>query len=265
MRLSKIALGLGLAAVTAFTAANAAKITVDYRHELRSEFTENFDRICFIAALDNGVGFYVDSSVKSGSNRPDAAKGVTGDHYEKGQWGDFSANAVEMSLWYGYKIGNFTITPGIITETAGQTAYKPYVRLQYNTDFGLWFAVRPRYDYARNDTINKTAYVGPDGKVAYAESQVGDYKTARIDAWIGYNSGNFGINYNYTHMWRLNDNADGTPSYLYDNKDTNYEQNIAVNYRMGQWNPYFEIGDMAVHSSKDDRQLRFRAGIQYTF
>ncbi len=33
MRLSKIALGLGLAAVTAFTAANAAKITVDYRHD----------------------------------------------------------------------------------------------------------------------------------------------------------------------------------------------------------------------------------------
>lgn len=246
MRLSKIALGLGLAAVTAFTAANAAKITVDYRHELRSEYSQNFDRICFIAGLDNGVGFYVDSSVKSGSMGP------TDPEYEDGQWGDFAANAVEMSLWYGYKMGNFTITPGIITETATQTAYKPYLRLQYNTDFGLWFAVRPRYDYGRND--------GP----------AGDTKNARIDAWIGYNSGNFGINYNYTHMWALNDvekKADGTykKRTMWDNKDYNYEQNIAVNYRMGQWNPYFEIGDMAVAGDSDKRQLRFRAGIQYTF
>ena len=243
MRLSKIALGLGLAAVTAFTAANAAKITVDYRHELRSEHSENFDRICFIAALDNGVGYYVDSSVKSGSERPGPNS-----EYKDGQWGDFSANAVEMSLWYGYKMGNFTITPGIVTEIAGQTAYKPYLRLQYNTDFGLWFAVRPRYDYGRND--------GPDG----------DTKNARIDAWIGYTSGNFGINYNYAHMWALNDTAaDGSKRVMWDNKDYNYDQNIAVNYRMGQWNPYFEIGDMSVASNDDKRQLRFRAGIQYTF
>ena len=246
MRLSKIALGLGLAAVTAFTAANAAKITVDYRHELRSEYSQNFDRICFIGALDNGVGFYVDSSVKSGSMGP------TDPEYKDGQWGDFAANAVEMSLWYGYKMGNFTITPGIITETAGQTGYKPYIRLQYNTDFGLWFAVRPRYDYWRDD--------GPKG----------DAKNARIDAWIGYTSGNFGINYNYTHMWALNDvekdaNGNDIKRVMWDNKDYNYEQNIAVNYRMGQWNPYFEIGDIAVAASDDKRQLRFRAGIQYTF
>ena len=243
MRLSKIALGLGLAAVTAFTAANAAKITVDYRHDYRTEWGQQFDRICFITAFDNGVGFYVDSSVKSGT------KGPTDENtdYRDGQWGDFSANAVEMSLWYGYKMGNFTITPGIITETAGQTAYKPYLRLQYNTDFGLWFAVRPRYDYGRNDL------------------EGGDTKNARIDAWVGYNAGNFGINYNYTHMWALNDKADGSERVLWDNKDYNYEQNIAMNYRMGQWNPYFEIGDIAVSPTDDKRQLRLRVGIQYTF
>ena len=178
--------------------------------------------------------------------------GPTDPEYKDGQWGDFAANAVEMSLWYGYKMGNFTITPGIITETAGQTGYKPYIRLQYNTDFGLWFAVRPRYDYWRDD--------GPKG----------DAKNARIDAWIGYTSGNFGINYNYTHMWALNDvekdaNGNDIKRVMWDNKDYNYEQNIAVNYRMGQWNPYFEIGDMSVSGSDDKRQLRFRAGIQYTF
>ena len=246
MRLSKIALGLGfaLAAATVANTASAAKFTIDYRHEIRSEYTENFDRICLIGAFENGVGFYVDSSFKSGSERPGNPE------YEEGQWGDFVANATEMSLWWGYKVAGtgFTITPGIITETVSDsTAYKPYLRLQYNTDFGLWFAVRPRYDYARNDNTK------------------GDFHTYRIDAWVGYNQGNFGINYNYTYMKADSGDKSNGRGPMFDNDWNNYEQNIAMNYRMGQWNPYIEFGDMAVSGATDDRQLRVRAGIQYTF
>lgn len=246
MRLSKIALGLGfaLAAATVANTASAAKFTIDYRHEIRSEYTENFDRICLIGAFENGVGFYVDSSFKSGSERPGNPE------YEEGQWGDFVTNATEMSLWWGYKVAGtgFTITPGIITESvSNQTAYKPYIRLQYNTDFGLWFAVRPRYDYARNDDTK------------------GDFHTYRIDAWVGYNQGNFGINYNYTYMKADSDDKNHGRGPMFDNDWNNYEQNLAMNYRMGQWNPYIEFGDMAVWGDSDKRQLRVRAGIQYTF
>ena len=253
MRLSKIALGLGfaLAAVTVANTASAAKFTIDYRHDFRSEYSQNFDRICLIGAFDNGVGFYVDSSFKSGSERPGKDS-----EYEDGQWGDFVANATEMSLWWGYKVAGtgFTITPGIITETTDkETAYKPYLRLQYNTDFGLWFAVRPRYDYTRNDTYT----VNKDGK----EINNPDTQNGRIDAWVGYNQGNFGINYNYTYMWVL----ESGDRKMFDNKDHNYEQNLAMNYRMGQWNPYIEFGDIGVDTTSDKRQLRFRAGIQYTF
>lgn len=247
MRLSKIALGLGfaLAAVTVANTASAAKFTIDYRHELRSEYSQNFDRICLIGAFDNGVGFYVDSSFKSGTEGPGKDS-----EYKDGQWGDFVANATEMSLWWGYKVAGtgFTITPGIITESvSNQTAYKPYVRLQYNTDFGLWFAVRPRYDYARNDDTR------------------GDFHTYRIDAWVGYNHGNFGINYNYTYMKAASSDKNNGRDPMFDNDWNNYEQNLAMNYRMGQWNPYIEFGDMAVSGKTDDRQLRVRAGIQYTF
>lgn len=252
MRLSKIALGLGfaLAAATVANTASAAKFTIDYRHELRSEYSQNFDRICLIGAFENGVGFYVDSSFKSGTEKPTDAR------YNEGQWGDFVTNATEMSLWWGYKIDGtgFTITPGIITEsTSDVTAYKPYLRLQYNTDFGLWFAVRPRFDYTRNDTYT----VNKAGK----EINNPDTQNGRIDAWVGYSKGNFGINYNYTYMWVL----ESGDRKMFDNKDYNYEQNIAMNYRMGQWNPYIEFGDMAVNATTDDRQLRVRAGIQYTF
>lgn len=248
MRLSKYALAIGLAAATlgAATTASAVTITADYRHEYRSDYGENFDRICFIGAFENGVGFYVDSSFKSGSERPPS------DEYNRNQWGDFVTNATEMSLWYGYKIQNtgFTITPGIITESVSNTTgYKPYLRLQYNTDFGLWFAIRPRYDYWRYD------------------NQMADQKNGRIDAWVGYNKGNFGINYNYTYMWALNDNADGSERHMYNGKKNNYEQNLAMNYRMGQWNPYLEIGDMAAVGTAEEsgRQVRVRLGVQYTF
>lgn len=250
MRFSKIALGLGLAlaaSTAVVSTANAAKFTVDYRHEYRTDYGENYDRICFIGALENGVGFYVDSSFKSwGKDGPTTAE------YNDGQWGDFTANATEMSLWYAHKFEGtgFTLTPGIITEsTSDTTGYKPYLRLQYNTDFGLWFAVRPRFDYWRWD------------------STAADQRNGRIDAWVGYSKGNFGINYNYTYMWALNDNANGTERHMYNGNKWNYEQNIAMNYRFGQWNPYIEIGDMAKRNTAETsgRQARIRVGIQYTF
>lgn len=249
MRLSKIALGLGfaLAAVTAVNTASAAKFTLDYRHELRTDYRQNYDRICFIAAFDNGVGFYVDSSFKSWTSGGDNKYVPGGEYYEDGSWGDFTTNATEMSIWYGMKYGNFTVTPGLVTEsTHTTTGYKPYLRLQYNTDFGLWFAIRPRFDYWR------------------VEGTSADERNARIDAWVGYNSGNFGINYNYTYMWALNKDINGNPRNMYDHKEHNYEQNIAMNYRMGPWNPYVEIGDMA-NVAKDGRQARIRVGIQYSF
>lgn len=254
MRLSKIALGVGLA-VAAITAANAAKFTMDYRHDYRTEYGENFDRICFIAGFDNGVGFYVDSSFKSGTNRPKDPS------YSKNQWGDFVTNATEMGLSYNYKIAGtgFTLQPGLITEsTSSVTAYKPYFRVQYNTDFGLWFAIRPRFDYQRNDATNNK-----DG------SGNNDNKTARLDAWVGYNYGNFGINYNFTYMKDLNGLPNGQDRDMYDGKDHNYEHNVAVNYRIGQWNPYFEIGDIAGYynnaKTSQDRQFRIRVGVQYSF
>lgn len=245
MRLSKIALGVGLA-VAAITAANAAKFTLDYRHDYRTDYGQNFDRICFIAGFDNGVGFYVDSSFKSGTQAP------TDPEYNKGQWGDFVTNATEMGLSWTYKIAGtgFSIQPGLITESTGgdngATGYKPYFRVQYNTDFGLWFALRPRFDYWRYDNKGQ------------------DQKNARLDAWIGYGYGNFGINYNFTYMKAINDQTNGAKRIMHDGKDHNYEQNLAVNYRIGQWNPYFEIGDIA-DVANTDRQIRLRVGVQYSF
>ena len=247
MKIKTLALAT-LVATGLSTSAMAATWTLDYRHDYRDKQAENYDRICIIGTFENGIGFYIDSSFHSwGKNKPDTAG------YHDGQWGDFGTNATEMSLWWGYKIADtgFVVSPGIITEsTSEMTGYKPYVRLQYNTDIGLWFALRPRYDYLRVDGSGQ------------------DQKNARIDAWVGYKYGNFGINYNYTHMWALEDDPTTNQTRkMYDNNSWNYEHNVAINYRIGNWNPYFEVGNISAPgtATKDGRQTRLRLGVQYTF
>lgn len=245
MRFTK--LSAAILALSVSGSAMAATFTADYRHDYRDHYGENYDRICLIANFENGMGFYVDSSFHSwGSVKPGEA------NYHDGQWGDFGTNATEMSVWWKYKFENsgFSVTPGLITEsTSITTGYKPYVRLQYDTDFGLWAAVRPRFDYWRYD------------------GEKDDQQNARIDAWLGYKYGNFGINYNYTHFWALDDDDQGNKRHVYNGHNYNYEHNVALNYRMGNWNPYIEIGNIAAPgtSDKSGRQTRFRVGVQYTF
>ncbi len=246
MNMKKLA--VAIAALSISSATLAANWTLDYRHDYRDGYGENYDRLCLIAGFDNGIGFYIDSSFHSWGKT-----GPGKDGYHDGQWGDFGTNATEMSLWWSYKVpdSHFVVTPGIITESTSETTgYKPYVRLQYNTDFGLWTAIRPRYDYWRKD------------------GEGVDQKNARIDAWLGYKFDNIGITYNYTHMWALEtDPTIGEKRHMYNGKSSNYEHNVAFTYKIGQWTPYFEIGNIAARGTADKsgRQTRFRVGVQYAF
>ncbi|WP_217804801.1 oligogalacturonate-specific porin KdgM family protein, partial [Salmonella enterica] len=61
--------------------------------------------------------------------------------------------------------------------------YKPYLRVQYNFDSGVYMAGRYRYDYAR-----KTAN--------YSD----DEKTNRFDTYIGYVFDELKLEYNFTWM-----------------------------------------------------------------
>lgn len=247
MKLSKISAALLALALSGSTL--AATFTLDYRHEYRDKYAQNFDRLCVIGTFENNVGFYVDSSYHSWGKD---AYGTEG--YHEGQWGDFGTSATEMSVWWKYQVAGsgWSLTPGLAAESNSEsTGWKHYLRVQYNfADSGLWLALRPRFDYWRFDE---------DGK--------GDQKNGRVDAWVGYNCGNFGINYNYTYMRALNDHADGSERHMYNGKSWNYEHNIALNYRMGQFNPYVEIGNIAADGTADKsgRQTRARAGFQYTF
>ncbi|OQP23885.1 hypothetical protein B2H99_17010, partial [Morganella morganii] len=165
-----------LACCTFFISLQLNATTLDFRHEYSDSSRINKDRIAFIHSFSNGIGFYIDASIKSG--------GVDGEKDKV--FSDVVNNAIEMGLSYNHKINNnITLQPGLIFETVTDTSiYKPYLKAQYNFDNGLYIAGRYRFDYARK-----------------TKQGVDDEKTNRFDTFIGYKYSKYKVEYDYTQMY----------------------------------------------------------------
>ncbi|MEH5143199.1 oligogalacturonate-specific porin KdgM family protein [Enterobacter cloacae] len=223
---------LGLVSFVAFSSYVQAA-TLDYRHEYADRSRINKDRIAIIETLPNGIGFYIDASVKSG--------GVNGEQDK--YLSDLVSNAIELGGSYNFKLSdNVILQPGFIFESGQDTSiYKPYLKLQYNFESGVYMAGRYRYDYAR-----KTA------------NYSNDEKTNRFDTYIGYALDKLKLEYNFTWM--------DSDQIKFDNKKTNYEHNVALAWKLNKsFTPYLEVGNISVRTNSDERQTRYRIGLQYNF
>ncbi len=222
-----------LACCTFFISLQLNATTLDFRHEYSDSSRINKDRIAFIHSFSNGIGFYIDASIKSG--------GVDGEKDKV--FSDVFNNAIEMGLSYNHKINNnITLQPGLIFETVTDTSiYKPYLKAQYNFDNGLYIAGRYRFDYARK-----------------TKQGVDDEKTNRFDTFIGYKYSKYKVEYDYTQMY--------SDAIKYDNKKRNYEHNVFFSYQLNDtFTPYIEVGNVAVRPTSDARQTRYRLGLQFHF
>lgn len=222
-----------LACCTFFISLQLNATTLDFRHEYSDSSRINKDRIAFIHSFSNGIGFYIDASIKSG--------GVDGEKDKV--FSDVVNNAIEMGLSYNHKINNnITLQPGLIFETVTDTSiYKPYLKAQYNFDNGLYVAGRYRFDYARK-----------------TKQGVDDEKTNRFDTFIGYKYSKYKVEYDYTQMY--------SDAIKYYNKKRNYEHNVSFSYQLNDtFTPYIEVGNVAVRPTSDARQTRYRLGLQFHF
>lgn len=222
-----------LACCTFFISLQLNATTLDFRHEYSDSSRINKDRIAFIHSFSNGIGFYIDASIKSG--------GVDGEKDKV--FSDVVNNAIEMGLSYNHKINNnITLQPGLIFETVTDTSiYKPYLKAQYNFDNGLYIAGRYRFDYARK-----------------TKQGVDDEKTNRFDTFIGYKYSKYKVEYDYTQMY--------SDAIKHDNKKRNYEHNVSFSYQLNDiFTPYIEVGNVAVRPTSDARQTRYRLGLQFHF
>lgn len=212
--------------VALFTCSTVSAATFNVRQEFRSETGES-TRV----KLGSNIGnFSFSGELKF--------KPVDGSDKKASQ-----NNGWELGLDYRFKINdNWTILPGMPIEARekGMT-YKPQIRVNYAFDSveGLTLTARYRHDFYRNN------------------SEV-DKQRHRLTTGVGYSTGD----------WKFGFEADlykAVDYDIYDNGDSNYELNLTVARKMGKWTPYVEFGDINVSADSDQRELRTRIGLTYSY
>jgi len=216
----------------ALVSASANAVTIDLRHEYTDDSKAQKDRVLISHRFANGFGFSVEAKSKSG-----------GEHSDKA-FNDIVDNGSEYVLSYQFSAApGITLQPGFALETSSSKAiYKPYIRGQYSFASGVYFAARYRYEYVRDTAIGKD-----------------DEHINRGDVWLGYKTGPWTFEGNYLYKKSEDYNR-------YDSGKDDYELDLKVAYSIDKnWKPYAQIGNVSVNSTDDDRQTRFRVGVQYSF
>lgn len=224
-----------LAVATAGMFSTAASATsLDFRHEYKSDTKQHASRVKMGHTFENNLS--VDLEVKF--------KGEEGKFME-----DLKSNGTEIGINYKYQINDeWALIPGMPIEfsNSGDT-YKPQLRLTYTPKAWEGFSISGRYRL--------------DVKPGESNTDNGDRRLRhRYTANLGYKyqQWTFGAELNYYY-------SDSSDYILYDNKRTNYENNLTVHYKMGDWTPWVEFGDVSVDKNSSDRELRSRVGIRYSF
>ncbi|WP_261818110.1 oligogalacturonate-specific porin KdgM family protein [Vibrio gallicus] len=157
------------------------------------------------------------------------------------------------------------IQPGMpITFGHERTTYKPQLRVGYKASFGLTTALRYRHEfreYSNSDdngtrTLVDGTSVASQGKT-FQEGKwtlTGSYKfsnPALKNVYLAY-EGNYITNYDDVR--------------LYNNTNQNWDLGVFFGYKFGDIRPYVELWNVKDSgSTSDDRQLRTRIGVSYSF
>jgi len=219
----------------------ANNATIDYRQQYLSEDQMHSHRFKIGYRMDNGLGFEGELKYKVAGDRQDVAldNSVNGGH--------------EFTVSYQFKTDPLsTWTPSFqIDSDSDSSTYK--FGLKYNRKLSDSFYVAGRYRYEarrlNRDNIDESVPDrGSDNR-----------NTNGYEGWLGYTpAGPWAFEYNYIYF--------DTDYIRYDNQKSDYEQNVIIKYKYDKnWTPFIEIGDVKVTATDDQRQMRWRAGIQYRF
>ncbi|MFS2225135.1 oligogalacturonate-specific porin KdgM family protein [Pantoea sp. B65] len=209
----------------------AAAVTIDLRHEWLDDSKANKDRVLVSHRFDNGFGFSLETKWKSG-----------GEHQDK-PFNDVVGSGTESTISYQFKMSpEWFIQPGFTLESYNSgSIYKPYLTTGYNFKSGIYLNARYRYEYTRE-----------------TEEGEDDEKVNRGEFWLGYRYQDLRFEYNYIYK--------SSDQIRFDNKKWDYEHNVRVLWNINQnWAPYTEVGNVSVRKTTDERQTRFRIGVQYSF
>ncbi|ALR94019.1 MULTISPECIES: oligogalacturonate-specific porin KdgM family protein [Vibrio] len=185
-------------------------------------------------------------------------------------WDQLVAGDSEFDWGVRYQINKqWFIQPGMpITfgDDDEKTTYKPQVRVGYKSSFGLSTALRYRHEFQvySDGAGNKTLTDGTSVSVAG--------KTVEQGKWTltgSYDMRQFDNEYldNVKLSYEINYNKNYDEVRLSDWKDSEWDAGLIVGYQMGDFRPYFELWNVKGKdgSTTDDRQLRTRLGLKYSF
>lgn len=223
---------------------------INARTEYRQTERVNYDRVMLGYGWDNGFNIHTELMWKSKDNKPPHKNnnGKTTKPANRDRWGDFVDNGNGLILNYNYTnaaIPGWTIIPTFSIYTSSYwTTYEPGIEVHYK--FNKEWRVRSRF---RVDLDKPTS-----------SNSSPSQKTIRPEAWIDYtpNGGPWSFTYNFIYY--------DTEVIRWNNKKYDYAQDFAVKYKIGNWQPALQIGDIkGPDKTSDNRQIRWRAGITYSF
>ncbi len=250
---------LALSASTLLAGAVSAT-TLDYRHEYREDGNQ-VDRVKL------GDGWKINNKWKTNISFEIKFQSEDNDDGDNDALLNRSyLTAAEVDMGLTYKINkNWVIKPGMpILLDDNENTFKPQVRLQHKSDFGLTSALRVRYeihnyvnDYTKGNMDDEDIKHEHKLKITYT----GAYKIKKFpDLKVSWEA-------NY---WESLDNV-----HQANEENWDYDYGLIIGYQLGDFRPYAEFWNIkdgnsdkttaAPNGGNDHRQGKYRIGIKYYF
>lgn len=214
---------------------DASAVTIDYRHEMKDTAKRGHrDRLLISHRFKGGFGISSEVKWKSGDNKPDTP------------YSDTVSNGTEVVASYLYKFDStYSLENGFNLESSSSTNnYRPYIR------GGVVF----------NDVVSSTLRYRPYYK-RVASGAGEDDRGHQVNLVVNVNVlPNFTLTNDFE--WKRSENT-----VLWDNdKETwLYEGKLTYKYDKN-WRPFVSIANVSGDSkTTDERQTRYRVGVQYVF
>ncbi|MBN3079956.1 oligogalacturonate-specific porin KdgM family protein [Pectobacterium jejuense] len=228
-------------AVTSLISVNAMAVTIDYRHEMKDTAkNDHRDRLSMSHRFANGFGLSVEAkwrqSDKDGTpNKP---------------FSETVSNGTEVVASYVYSFNKtFSLEPGFsLDSNSTSNNYRPYLRGKVNITDDLSTSLRYRPYYKRNSGNIGGRNTSENG---YNLTAVVSYKFLK----------DFQVDYELDYK-----KANKAGQYQYDNETYNFDHDVKLSYKLDKnWKPYMAVGNVAETGTTDNRQTRYRVGVQYSF
>ncbi|USD67339.1 oligogalacturonate-specific porin KdgM family protein [Vibrio sp. SCSIO 43136] len=250
-----------IAALVASTllAGAASAASLDYRAEYKHEDKDYAHRI----KIGDSTKIF-DDAAKLSLSVEQKFQSEQNDDGSQDFWNGVSRGDSEFSATVQYKLGDgWYIEPGMpVTFGSNKTTFKPQFRVGYTSSFGLTTALRYRHEFQNFDSsAGTTSAAGSDDKIERAGKTI---QQGKITLTGGYKFKDDLKNLKLS--WEANYNHNYDNVRLANDKNWEWDAGIKLGYQFDDITPYMELWTSDYGSSaENDRQLKTRVGIKYSF